>query len=177
MSEFKITTKRLLLREFQKEDAAGFFAMNNDAIVLQYTGDVPFADVTAAEAFISGYQQYETYGYGRWTVLDRTTGEYLGFCGLKYHPETGDIDLGFRFIREYWGKGYATEAAAACLDYAFTTLNLPCVIGRAQAENVASIRVLAKIGMNFVATFDFEGTPGVLYQVHSAQWIEDNRCY
>jgi RimJ/RimL family protein N-acetyltransferase len=165
MYEFKILTDRLMLRPFQKEDAVGFFQMNNDPLVLQYTGDVPFADVPAAEAFISGYQHYETYGYGRWTVVDRTTGEYLGFCGLKYHPEMGDVDLGFRFIREYWGKGYATEAASACLEYAFNALEIPCVIGRAQAGNLASIRVLEKIGMQFVKTFDFEGIPGVLYQV------------
>lgn len=163
MSEFKITTDRLLLRPFQKEDTVGFFQMNNDPLVLQYTGDVPFADEAAAEAFLTGYQHYQNYGYGRWTVLQQATGEYLGFCGLKYHPETGDVDLGFRFLRECWGHGYATEAAAACLEYAFDVLELPCVIGRAQAENLASIRVLEKIGMQFVKTFDFEGTPGVLY--------------
>jgi ribosomal-protein-alanine N-acetyltransferase len=167
MSEFKITTKRLLLREFKKEDAVGFFSMNNDPLVLQYTGDVPFADKAAAEAFISSYQHYQTYGYGRWTVVNQTTGEYLGFCGLKYHPETGEVDLGFRFVRRFWGKGYATEAAAACLEYAFNVLELPCVIGRAQANNLASIRVLEKIGMTFLGTFDFEGNLGVLYSLKS----------
>ena len=165
MSEFKIHTDRLTLRTFQEEDAAGFFQMNNDPVVLRYTGDHPFVDQAAAAAFLTGYQHYQAYGYGRWTVLHRFTGEYLGFCGLKYHPETDDVDLGFRFIRKFWGNGYATEAAAACLDYAFTALDLPCVIGRAQADNLASIRVLEKIGMQFVKVFDFEGTPGVLYQV------------
>lgn len=164
MSEFKITTDRLLLRKFQKEDALGFFQMNNDPLVLQYTGDVPFEDIAATEAFLANYKHYQKYGYGRWTVLDRRTGEYLGFCGLKYHPSTGNIDLGFRFCRKTWGRGYATEAATACLQYGFTTLNMPCVIGRAQTENVASIRVLEKIGMKFVETFDFEGKPGVLYK-------------
>ncbi|WP_020539458.1 GNAT family N-acetyltransferase [Lewinella cohaerens] len=164
MSEFKITTDRLLLRKFQKEDALGFFRMNNDPLVLQYTGDVPFTDMAAAEAFLTSYQHYQKCGYGRWTVLDRTTEEYLGFCGLKYHPKSGDVDLGFRFHRKFWGRGYATEAATACLQYGFTTLNIPCVIGRAQTENVASIRVLEKIGMQFVETFDFEGKPGVLYK-------------
>ncbi len=169
MSEFKITTDRLLLRAFQKEDAAGFFTMNADPLVLQYTGDVPFLNEAAAEAFITGYQHYQTYGYGRWTVLEQTTGEYLGFCGLKYHPNTGEVDLGFRFLRKFWGNGYATEAATACLHYGFNVLEIPCIIGRAQARNLASIRVLKKIGMEFVKTFDFEGSPGVLYQVCKRQ--------
>ncbi|MGH1435470.1 MAG: GNAT family N-acetyltransferase [Lewinella sp.] len=165
MSEFKITTDRLLLRKFQKEDALGFFLMNNDPLVLQYTGDAPFTDITEAEAFLIGYQHYQKYGYGRWTVLDRTTEEYLGFCGLKYHPGTGNVDLGFRFHKQFWGRGYATEAATACLKYGFEGLNLSCIIGRAQVENEASIRVLEKIGMQFVETFDFEGKSGVLYQI------------
>lgn len=166
MSEFKILTDRLLLREFQKEDAEGFFRMNNDPLVLQYTGDVPFASIAAAEDFLTSYEHYQIHGYGRWTVLDRNSSEYLGFCGLKYHPDTGDVDLGFRLVRKSWGCGYATEAARACLHYAFTTLELPNIIGRAQTANKASIRVLEKIGMQFVETFDFEGNPGVLYQIH-----------
>lgn len=163
MSEFKLLTERLLLRAFKQEDAPGFYAMNNDPQVLQYTGDVPFASETDAETFLRNYRHYEKYGYGRWTIIHQSTGKYLGFCGLKYHVNTDEVDLGFRLIREYWGHGYATEAALACLQYGFTTLGIPCIIGRAQAENLASIRVLEKIGMKFQRAFDFEGTPGVIY--------------
>lgn len=160
-----LETPRLLLREFLPEDAAGFFELNNDPEVLQYTGDDPFRDPAEAAAFIATYDQYQRYGYGRWTVLRKTDNAYLGFCGLRYSPELNETDLGFRIRRADWNRGYATEAARACVDHAFRELGLYRLVGRARRENAASIRVLEKLGFQYWKDFSFDGHPGVYYQL------------
>jgi RimJ/RimL family protein N-acetyltransferase len=74
----------------------------------------------------------------------------LGWCGLKYRPFIDEIDLGYRLMQKAWGNGFATEAAAKTLEYGFHSLNIKLVTGRAHVENLASIKVLEKIGMEFI---------------------------
>jgi [ribosomal protein S5]-alanine N-acetyltransferase len=76
--------------------------------------------------------------------------EFIGLCGLKYRPETDEIDLGYRLMQKAWGKDYATEAAQASLEHGFNKLNLKLITGRANIENLASIKVLEKAGMDFI---------------------------
>lgn len=159
-----LETARLQLVEFSIKDAADFFQMNNDPQVLRYTGDQPFRNIEDAQAFIQSYDHYQKYGYGRWTIRRKSDNAYLGFCGLKYHPDTKEVDLGYRLCRKYWGKGYATEAAQACLGYGLEKRKLDRIIGRAVLENKASVSVLAKIGMKFLKEFDFDGQQGVIYE-------------
>jgi RimJ/RimL family protein N-acetyltransferase len=165
-----IQTPRLLLREFLLADAAAFYAMNLDPEVIRYTGDRPFASIAEAERFIRAYDQYQRFGYGRWSVIEKATGEYLGFCGLKFHPDTGETDLGYRLMRRYWGLGLATEASKACLAYGFNGLDLTSIVGRVREDNPASIRVLEKTGMRFWRHFDFEGHPGLIYRLTAREW-------
>lgn len=75
--------------------------------------------------------------------------EFIGWSGLAYLPEFDAIDLGYRFLPEYWGKGLATEASLAILDYGFNTLNIETIIAIAMPENRASTRVMEKVGMRF----------------------------
>lgn len=168
-----IETPRLVLREFVEADAADMFDLNNDPLVIRYTGDPPFASVEATKIFIRQYTHYKTAGYGRWTTLlkdpqNRHPLTYLGWCGLNYNVATDETDLGFRFAQKYWNNGFATEAARACLDYGFDTLHLKKIIGRAMKENTASIHVLEKIGMTFEKEFEAHGASCVkYYRTHS----------
>ncbi len=146
---YLIETQRLLFRPFSEIDAEGLFEMNNDPDVMRYTGDAPFGSLVAAKNFVAQYNPYETYGYGRWTVLLRETGEFLGWCGLKYLEDEKETDVGYRFLKKHWGKGYATEAASASLAFGFDKLKLPAIIGRVMPENVASVHVLQKLGFTF----------------------------
>jgi RimJ/RimL family protein N-acetyltransferase len=95
------------------------------------------------------FPQYRKYGVGRWAVILKYNGAFIGWCGLKYVAETNEYDLGYRFIENYWGKGYATEAARAVLEFCHEHLAGKRIVGTALVENVASIRVLEKIGMHF----------------------------
>jgi RimJ/RimL family protein N-acetyltransferase len=163
-----LKTNRLTLRQLTTDDAENFYLLNSDPEVLQFTGDMPFADVAAARVFLEGYDQYQKYGVGQWAVIRKEDSVFLGWCGLKYTPETNEYNIGFRFFKHYWNQGYATEAAKACLDYGFTFLGLNVIIGRAMKENTASIKVLGKIGMTFYKDFDFEGNEGVIYKTEKA---------
>ncbi|AFD06369.1 GNAT family N-acetyltransferase [Solitalea canadensis] len=154
---------RLLFREFTPEDARGMFELNLAPEVLKFTGDAPFNSIDEARSFITNYTQYQDRGYGRWTVLLKDTNEYLGWCGLKYIPEYMDIDLGYRFLRKYWGQGMATEASKATLSYGFNHLNMDRIVGRAHVDNHASIRVLEKAGLSFEKEMEYDIGPTVQY--------------
>jgi len=164
-----LETERLRLRELTAGDAAVFFELNNDEEVIRFTGDAAFADVGAARSFLEGYRPYAETGYGRWAVERKTDDVFLGWCGLKLN-EDGETDLGFRLFRRYWGNGYATEAATACLHVAFGRLGLDAVIGRTLQANTASVRVLEKIGMKERHPAVFHGQPGWIFRLRRPEW-------
>lgn len=151
-----IETERLLLRTFTEEDANLVYYLNNDPDVTRYTGDPVRDEMHALEVLQKAViPQYTLYGHGRWAVHTKQaagpiTNGFIGWCGLKMRPEINEIDLGYRFIKSSWGKGYATEAAAASLRYGFEKLGIKRIVGRALPGNLASIRVLEKCGMIYV---------------------------
>lgn len=155
------TTERLYLREMTADDAEHAFLLNNDPEVLRYTGDGSFASVEAAREFLAAYPDYKLDGFGRWAVLRRSDGAWLGWCGLKRLPN-GTVDLGYRLLREQWGQGYATEAGRACLELDFGRFGLDTIIGRVARENAASIHVLEKLGMRYWKTDVCEHDPEAL---------------
>lgn len=162
-------TSRLILRKFIPDDDEAFYHLNADQEVIRYTGDPPFASVEAAREFIEGYQAYDNYGFGRWVVEDKNEQRFVGFCGLSRN-EQNDVDLGFRFFRADWGKGYATESALMSLKVGFEDLHLPYLVGRAATANGASIRVLEKIGMTF---WKYDGCKGIADAVYYRMDAQD----
>lgn len=160
-----LETKRLYLRRMTVEDAENAYLLNLDPEVIQYTGDDSFESIEAVRQFLTNYRHYDQYDFGRWAVVAKDSDEFLGWCGLKYTPELDEYDIGFRFFKKHWNKGYATEAAQACLDLGFNHYKLTTIVGRARKDNIGSIRVLEKIGLNYVGDFDFDGNIGVIYAI------------
>ncbi|CAL2095330.1 GCN5-related N-acetyltransferase [Tenacibaculum sp. 190524A02b] len=159
-----LETERLLLREFIISDAISFYELNSDKEVMKYTGDIPFKNVEEAQCFLENYKDYTKNGFGRWAVICKDTNTFIGWCGLKRNEENL-VDIGFRFFKNFWNKGYATEAAKACLYYGFNSLGLKEIIGRASIENVASIRVLEKLEMKQWKKGIFEGVDKAVYYI------------
>lgn len=160
------TTPRLLLRSFCQSDAAAFYQLNADPEVLRYTGDRPFASVAAAAQFIARYDHYQRHGFGRWALCLHDT--FIGFCGLR--QEQQEVDLGFRLMRCYWHQGYAYEAARACLQLGFGYFGLPRIVGRAMANNSASLRLLAKLAMRYSHDFSAQAQPWQQWQITREQY-------
>jgi len=143
-----LQTPRLYLREFQIADAEKMYNLSIDPAVIKYTGNDSFTSISDAKKFLLSYGDYEENGFGRWAVINKENDEFLGWCGLKQH-KNGFVDIDFRFFREQWGRGYATESAKACLEYGFKKLQLKEIIGRVDKENKASVKVLEKLGMGY----------------------------
>ena len=163
MSKIYVETKNLILRELMPSDAEGMFELDSDPLVHRYLGNTPVKNIKATRRIIENIrQQYVERGIGRWAAIEKSSGDFIGWSGLKLNTEQefnnkiDFYDIGYRFIPRYWGKGYATESAVASLDYAFNTLNLKTVVGMAEIENLASNRILQKIGLNYIEDFLFE---------------------
>jgi len=158
-----LETNRLLLREFNISDADSFYELNLNPNVIKYTGNSAFKDIEEAKTFLKNYSDYQKNGFGRWAIINKSTQKFLGWCGLKYDENLNETDIGFRFFEHFWNKGFATESAKACINYGFEKLNLKTTVGRAMKENMASIKVLEKIGLQYQR--DFNGKEGVIYSI------------
>ena len=106
----------------------------------------------------------KTLGYSKWKVCLRSSGETIGRAGFGIFAETGETELGYSFAKDFWGQGYATEAATEALRWIFEHTNLSHVIAFAAVENVGSRRVLEKIGMEFSHLGLWKGKPNAFYR-------------
>jgi ribosomal-protein-alanine N-acetyltransferase len=170
MQSLQLETERLIMRPFEIKDAPLLFELNSDPDVTQYVGEGAYETVEQVEAFIRSYNQYEKYGLGRLNMFTKTTGEYIGWCGLKYLADRNEVDIGYRLLKQYWGKGYATESAKANLNYGFNTVGLERIIGMAMKENTASINVFKKLGLIYSHDESCGHQPGVIYAITKDQW-------
>ncbi len=163
-----IETERLFLRTFTGFDTELVYELNADPDVTQYTHD-PVKDIIHAAEILEKVilPQYTLYNHGRWAVHSKSTLQFLGWCGLKYRPELNETDLGFRFKKETWGKGYATEAALASIKYGFERVGLKQITGRAEIENIASWKVLEKCNMIYVGIQQVDGYPVKTYEIYN----------
>lgn len=156
-------SERLYYREVLPSDDESLFSMDSDSDVFRYMGKKPLAEIQESRKYITDVrQQYSKDGLGRRAVILKETGEFIGWAGLKLeHNVNGHAsfyDIGYRFMKKHWGKGYATEAARFFTDYAFTVLQLEKINGCVMMGNTASRRVLEKAGLQFVEEFDYLGT-------------------
>lgn len=150
-------TARLEHRSFTVEDAKSFFAFNSHPDVMRFTGEPPLSSLAAAREAIANHRDFDDVGYGRWACILKETQAVIGFCGLKYLTDLNEVDVGYRFLPEFWGRGLATEACAASLEFGFTTLHLDQIIGLVLPGNTASTRVLEKVGMQADGEFVYDG--------------------
>lgn len=158
-----IETQRLQLRAMESKDADFLFQLNQMPEVNLYTGDKPYRNVQEAQTFIESYKDTFETGLGRWIIEDKVTKEPMGWCGLKYHEQEEFLDLGYRILTPYWNNGIATECSKACIKYAQELLPNTNVIARVNPYNFASIKVLEKVNMQYLATILDHETPVLLY--------------
>ncbi len=159
MENKTIETERLILRRFTDSDVEAVFEFNSHPEVVRYTGEKPLRSIEEAQNVIDTVwkRDYNIQGYGRFAVVYKPDNKVIGFSGLKWESDIGETDIGYRFLPEYWGKGIATESCLPLLDYGFNDLGLHQIVGLAYPDNVASCKVLEKIGMRHYKTDYFPG--------------------
>jgi ribosomal-protein-alanine N-acetyltransferase len=143
-----LQTARLRLRPVTSADADALFALHSSAYVLRYWDAPPWSERARAETFIAASQQLAEEGSGARLAIDRTSdGAFIGWCSLtRWNPDYRSASMGYCLDAAAWGHGYATEAARALLQWAFDTLDLNRVQAETDTRNVASARVLEKLG-------------------------------
>lgn len=170
-----LETSRLFIRPAVMEDAYNLFTLNSDPEVVRYTGDASFTSMMDAQNIIKERMiaQFDKHKMSRFMVFLKD-GTFIGWSGLKYFPETNEVDLGYRFMKKFWGKGYATESSKAWLKHGFEILNLPKIIAKAMPENTASIKVMQKLGMTFRGYVHdpTDPMPLVLFDITKAEYLK-----
>ncbi len=166
-----IETERLLLREIQMSDVDGIFELESNPNVHLYVGNKPITHIDQSRAYIEFiHKQYKDFGTGRWAVILKETNEFLGWSGIKFitneiNNHKDFYEIGYRFIEKHWGKGYATEAGKAFVDYAFNVMKVDAVYAYADAGNENSRRILEKLGLRYVNSFEYEEELEVWYEL------------
>jgi len=165
-----IVTPRLLVREADPDtDAAEMAEMYCDPDVMRFIPGGACADEAAVRALLAGYCQLQTTsGFSSWAVVEREGGRIVGDAGFAVFEPTGDIELGYTLARRFWGLGYATEAAGACLSAGLRHLDAPRIIAAVDAENLASVRVAGRIGMTRSEVMVAHGRPHVIFSARGA---------
>lgn len=176
-----ITTDRLLLRELNYDDIDGLFALDSDPMVHEYLGNKPLTNKQQCVDVIDMVrQQYVQNGIGRWAIIDKTNGTFLGWCGLKHVQEPFDgkstyYDLGYRLLRKFWGQGYAKEAAAASLNYGFDVIKISEIFAMAHTENIKSNRILNSLGFDLCGTTIYDASLHNWYRITHDQFIHKKK--
>ncbi len=162
-------TPRLFLSRFTEEDAPLIYKLNSDPEVVKYVHEPVLENENQAKEILTNIilPQYKL-NLGRWKIHTKNDYEFIGWCGLKYIKETGITDLGYRLLKTAWGKGFATEAAQYTLIYGLRDLKIEVITGMAHIENIASLKVLEKIGMKFSKTDIVDTCPVKIYMLSLA---------
>jgi len=162
-----ITTARLFLRPFAPTDADSLFLILQEKEILRYfpPSPNPLTRERAERLISSQLNHWQEHKLGWWAVEPRATNRLIGWCGLQFLQETEETEVGFLISRAFWGKGLTTEAARASLSYGFDNLGLQRIVGITHPENIASQRVLEKIGMKFTTTAHYFGMDCYHYSI------------
>lgn len=145
-------TERLLIRLPLPEDFPEYWEMNRDPEAKKYTGGViqlDYAEALAIHLQVCKDFEEQNPKCCVFSVIEKSTGKCIGYCGLHYSEILGGIELCYGYSRPNWGKGYGSEAAQKMLEYGQKVLGLPVILAAVNPENIASEKILQKIGMKF----------------------------
>lgn len=156
-----LETDRLILDEFTPADAPFILELLTDPSFVDNIGDRGLKSLDDARTYIENGPKvaYATFGFHMWRVTEKASGEACGMCGLIKREGLDDVDVGYAFLPRFWGRGYAVEAAAACLEWGRREKGLARIVAIIKPGNAASAKVLGKLGM--VAAGEIELPAGV----------------
>ena len=159
-------TDRLAFREWNDDDLDQFHAICSDPQVMQFVGDgQAWARDRTGHFIQSATEMLRENGYCQWALICKADGKLIGYCGFV--KSDNDSEIGWRLAPEYWGQGLATEAASRVFTHGIETLGFQRVIATVQASNLASIRIIEKLGMTLVESFDRDGQEVLVYSTNA----------
>jgi RimJ/RimL family protein N-acetyltransferase len=168
-----LETSRLVIRTFEARDVGPWLAMVNDPEVTRFLPPGPDLTMQDFQRILGERQAMEReLGHTMWAVDDKTTGTFVGQCGLRPVDEGAgpEIDLAYHYTRASWNKGYGTEAAIAVLAHGLGPVGLAVIMAVVVPENVGSWRVMEKAGMHYEGLVDYYGMEGLKKYVAAQEW-------
>jgi RimJ/RimL family protein N-acetyltransferase len=151
---FRIETDRLLIRPWEPEDREPLAAIARDPEVMHFVhGGLPYTEEELDELFARQARQLAEHGVCMGALIEKSTGRLAGITGIQPLGTTGDLEIGWWLARDLWGRGYATEAGGAAMNYVLQTLKRPRVVAIIDPGNEASKRVVARLGMELEARY------------------------
>lgn len=169
-----LETNRLFLRQMNNADAEYVFAMRSDSDIMQFIRPVQ-TKKSETESWIKLVSsRWEKEKIGFCAIIEKSTNRFAGWCGLWRLKETGEIEVGYALLKEFWGKGYAVETSEAFLKYGFEELNLEKIVAVADPENRNSRRVMEKLGMSFDYIDNFYERDLVHYSITAKKYFSKN---
>lgn len=151
-------TERLIFRDWKKEDEHKFVEMNNDSDVMKFFPK-KLNESESLELLTKIKSNFEKNGFGLYAVESKEKNDFVGFLGFNIAEFESDftpcIEIGWRFRKEFWGEGLATEGASKCLKYGLEELDFKQIYSFTADINIPSKRVMEKIGLNFYKTFNY----------------------
>ena len=154
-----LETERLTLRWLAADDAPFIVELLNDPAWLRFIGDRHVRSIDDALAYMlkGPMAMYARFGFGLYVTERKSDGVSMGMCGLIKRDGLDDVDIGFAFLPEFYGQGYAEEAAAAVMAYGKTTFGLRRIVGITIRDNASSIKLLEKVGLKFERVMQMSG--------------------
>jgi RimJ/RimL family protein N-acetyltransferase len=169
-------TARLTFEPWQAADADLFRPIATDPEVMRYiTGGTPWSDEEIRLFVDRQMKLYAERGFCRWRLIEKASGDFIGFCGVGLWRDEPDPEIGWWLARHAWGRGLATEAARVALRDAFERVQLDRIVSVAMADNAASIAIMRKLGLTPDIEFEREGFRLVRYAITRAAWAAAGR--
>lgn len=168
-----LQTERLILRQLTDADVAPMAKILGDPEVMRYSVRGVLSEGATAEFVYWAGQCYALHGFGPWAVVEKASGTLLGFCALNQESVDGaeEVEIGYRLAPQFWGQGMATEVVRATLAYGFERLGLPSIIAIVQPANVASVRVIQKVGFNAFVYSQYHRLGVRIYRLNQDDWM------
>jgi RimJ/RimL family protein N-acetyltransferase len=168
----EMETARLQLRQFTLDDFDDLFRLYSDAEVMKYLS-LRTREQTQASLH-KHIQHWQQHNFGMWAVIHKDSSKLIGRCGLGFLENTPEVELGYVFDKSYWNMGLGTEASQATLQYGFRELKLERIVAIAKPENIASVRVIQKVGMKYQKNAHYYGHDVVYYAISRSEWQPDD---
>jgi RimJ/RimL family protein N-acetyltransferase len=169
---FPLHTARLTLRELTTDDTQALARILGDADVMRHSVRGVLSEKATGEFIQWCRYSYHQHGFGPWAVVDTSSSTLAGFCGLNAErvDDAEEIELGYRLAPQFWGKGLGTEAARGALSHGFETLHLASLIAIVQPANVASVKVIQKLGFSGFIHSQYHRQGVRIYRMNAQQW-------
>lgn len=167
---FWLETQRLILREFQEKDVHQLAPILANPRVMEFS-PTGILSASQTQAKINSLMtSYKAFGFGKWAVILKESNQLIGYCGIAIEQieNVNEPEIGYRLDPKFWGKGLASEAGLATIQYGFDQLKFPYILGIVEQANIASIRVLEKLGMRHERGTIFHGVEMDIYRLNIA---------